>query len=92
MVTHLRSGVFALMFGLTQAAPTLADEASDLAKKLSNPVSSLISVPFQYNYNAGFLNGTASQSFINIQPVIPFSIGADWNVISRTIIPVVSQT
>ena len=57
------------------------------------PQSSLLSrSPFQYNYNTGFLNGTASQSFVNIQPVFPFAIGENWNLISRTILPVVSQT
>ena len=92
-MTKLRTTIFALMFGLMQTVPASAEEQSaDLAAQLSNPVSSLVSVPFQYNYNTGFLNGTASQSFINIQPVFPFAIGENWNLISRTILPVVSQT
>lgn len=69
-----------------------ARAADDLASQLSNPVANLISVPLQYNYNSGFLNGTAEQSYINVQPVIPISIGDNWNLISRTIIPVVSQS
>lgn len=69
-----------------------SDETSDLAKKLSNPVASLISVPFQYNYNDGYgADGDGEQSYINIQPVIPISISENWNVISRTILPLVSQ-
>jgi hypothetical protein len=81
----------------TIAAPQDADAtaaASDgaaLAKQLSNPISSLISVPFQYNYNDGYGDGSGEQSFINVQPVIPFSISPNWNVISRTIIPLISQ-
>jgi len=72
------------------SGPALAAEA-DLAKKLSNPVSDLISMPFQGNLDFG--NGPADgQRFaLNIQPVIPISISEDWNLISRTILPVVDQ-
>lgn len=71
------------------AAPSGAD--ADLAKKLSNPVASLISVPFQFNYNGGFADGDGHQYYVNVQPVIPISINADWNLISRTILPIHSQ-
>ena len=76
----------------TGAAAGASTDAAELAKQLSNPVASLIAVPFQYNYNEGFgADGDGSQSYVNIQPVIPISIGANWNVISRTIVPVVWQ-
>jgi hypothetical protein len=74
---------------LPQAA--LADDA-DLAKQLSNPISSLISVPFQLNYNSGYGDGSGNQTVLNIQPVIPFKLNADWNLISRTIVPIINQT
>lgn len=65
---------------------------SDLAKQLSNPIADLISVPFQLNYNDGYgADGDGSQTYLNVQPVIPFSISSSWNVISRTIVPIVSQ-
>ncbi len=80
-----------VMAVLGLAGVAQAQSADELAKKLSNPISSLISVPFQYNYNDGFGDGDGQQSYVNIQPVIPFSIGEDWNLISRTIIPVVNQ-
>jgi hypothetical protein len=64
--------------------------AEDLAKIAQNPVGNLISVPFQENayFNVGPLDGT--QNVLNIQPVIPFSISDDWNIITRTILPIIS--
>lgn len=74
-----------------QAAGSSKEDGADLAKKLSNPVADLISVPFQYNCNDGYGDGSSQQSYVNIQPVIPISISPNWNLISRTIIPLVDQ-
>ena len=64
--------------------------AEDLAKIAQNPVGNLISVPFQENayFNVGPLE--RRQNVLNIQPVIPISITDDWNIITRTILPIIS--
>jgi hypothetical protein len=68
---------------------TIADDAAELAKKLQNPVASLISVPVQNNWDFGIGPADAMRYTANIQPVIPLSLNAEWNLIVRTILPVV---
>jgi len=64
----------------------------ELAKKLANPVAALISVPLQLNYDRKIGPAEKGERWsLNIQPVIPFDLGGGWNVISRTIAPIVSQ-
>ena len=65
--------------------------AEELAKLAQNPVGNLISVPFQNNTNLNYGPEKGTQNILNIQPVIPISISDDWNIITRTILPVISQ-
>ena len=64
-------------------------EASALAEKLQNPIADLISLPFQNNTNFNVGPNKGTQDILNIQPVIPIHINEDWNVITRTILPLV---
>ena len=78
------------------AVPACAQKAGarrgGAGEELANPVASLISVPLQYNYDGNYgPDDDGSKSLLNIQPVWPFSLGEKWNLITRTIVPIVAQ-
>lgn len=92
MITHPACTTLALLLFGPLSLPAMADGDAELAKKTQNPIASLISLPLQFNYDTDIGPAKQGEKFLlNIQPVIPFSIGTDWNLISRTIVPLISQ-
>lgn len=79
------------LFALHPCASNAQENTEELAMQLANPVASLISVPLQLNVDGNIGPDDGFRSQVNIQPVIPTSIGNDWNLISRVILPVVQQ-
>lgn len=67
------------------------DDESKLAKETQNPVANLISVPFQNNFNFGSGSKDKMVWILNVQPVIPIHLNDDWNLITRTIMPIINQ-
>lgn len=87
----LRGAALAVV-ALAIAPSVEAQEAQSLASQVTNPISSLVSVPIQGNYDSNIgPNDDGTRLSFNIQPVIPTSLNADWNLIARVIVPVVSQ-
>ncbi len=73
------------------AAPPGDNPMAALARATQNPVADLISLPFQNNTNVHYGPRDHTQNVLNIQPVIPIALGPDWNLVTRTILPVISQ-
>lgn len=81
-----------LLAGAAQAEPVHVEESTtDLAEHAQNPVADLISVPFQNNFNFGAGSENKMVWILNVQPVIPIHLTEDWNLITRTIMPIIHQ-
>jgi hypothetical protein len=89
MVWAILACLNAAMFTANPAQAALS--ATELAKIAQNPVGNMISVPFQNNTNLNYGPEKKTQNVLNIQPVIPVSVNSEWNIITRTILPVISM-
>ena len=85
---HTKLALCASLLG-TQAL--VAQSTEDLAKAAQNPIANLISLPFQNNTNTGIGTNDETQNIMNVQPVWPVTLNDEWNLITRTIVPIVSQ-
>src|SRR5262247_1365083 len=83
--------LLAAMLLNTVATAATQESESELAKKIQNPVADLISVPFQNNFNFGAGSKNQMVYVLNVQPVIPIHLTDNWNLITRTITPIINQ-
>lgn len=90
-VAALSSGLSGLTIAYAQPATSEAESAAELAKKLSNPIASLISVPIKTDYNSGYGPADGWNVTTSIQPVIPFQLSDDLSLVTRTILPIAWQ-
>jgi hypothetical protein len=88
-VTSIRLALGAAVLIATSAAHAQQGEA--LREAAQNPIADLISLPFQNNTNFDIGRSENTQNVLNIQPVYPVHLNESWNLITRPILPVVSQ-
>jgi hypothetical protein len=83
--------LFACLTALALPQFARADDTSDIAKKAQNPIASMISVPFQNSTTFGVGEHGDTADSLLIEPVIPITLSPDWNLVTRTIVPVIEQ-
>ena len=79
----MRVALASVVWLVALVSQATAQDTEELAKESQNPIANLISVPFQNNtnFNVGGLDN--DQNILNIQPVIPFKLNENWNLITR---------
>ena len=88
-IRNVLSGSILVLFGCCFiVGAAWAQDETELAEAIQNPLATMVTLPIQANWNRGIGDYDRTGMNINIQPVVPFTGGDKWNVISRTIIPV----
>jgi nitrate reductase cytochrome c-type subunit len=90
---HLIAAAWLAALAIASAAAWAQQSEEEIALAAQNPVAAMVSLPLQYNYDQNIgPREDGHKNYVNVQPVIPFSLNQDWNLISRTIVPVVWQS
>ena len=90
---HLIAAAWLAALAIASAAAWAQQSEEEIALAAQNPVAAMVSLPLQYNYDQNIgPREDGHKNYVNVQPVIPFSLDEDWNLISRTIVPVVWQS
>jgi hypothetical protein len=83
--------VLCVLVSLCHCASANAEDSPEIAKQAQNPIASMISVPFQNSTTFGVGENSRVQDSLLIEPVVPFKLTSDWNLITRTIVPLIDQ-
>jgi hypothetical protein len=83
--------ILSILVPLCHSASANAEDSPEIAKQAQNPIASMISVPFQNSTTFGVGENSRVQDSLLIEPVVPFRLTSDWNLITRTIVPLIEQ-
>ncbi|WP_180897740.1 transporter [Martelella soudanensis] len=85
------AAVLSMLFAEPAASQNTADTNTDMARKLANPLGAMIVVPVDMYYDTGYGPADGDRFVAKFKPIIPFELNDNWNLITRTIVPVVFQ-
>jgi hypothetical protein len=87
--------IVAVLLGLTgvpvETRATGQKSETELAQETENPISELRRVTFQNNLNFGIGPNHRTNNELKILPIIPIKLNDNWNLVTRTILPVIKQ-